>query len=218
MAQQPAESQVSYFPPGLDNYQKLARRVTDATSPVILAIPTFIILAIFDQNRLGPTYNPGLSLGLALLFGVILPIVMVLALVSLQKIGSLHIPVRQERYLPYLLAILIYGVGTLVLDLSVGICMITALMGCYTINAVIIMIINFWWKISAHLTGVGGPLAALTLVIGWWVVPLFSLFVIVGWARLYLKAHTLGQVIAGGFFGYGFTLLELLILFRVAWQ
>ena len=79
------------------------------------------------------------------------------------------------------------------------------------IAALTSVLINFKWKISAHGTGMGGLLA---LIFSIWMhgynffdfMPFASIALlatgIVGSARLILRRHTLGQVIAGTLNGF----------------
>lgn len=78
-----------------------------------------------------------------------------------------------------------------------------------TIALVLVTLINYRWKISAHLTGLGGllggilaytynyaqPLPIITITI------LLVVALLLMYARLYLNAHTPGQVVAGFLLG-----------------
>jgi membrane-associated phospholipid phosphatase len=212
MSGEPRAGINSLSAPASDPLRKLARAISNFTAPPFLAIPTYIIVGLHDQEFKG--LNFWLGEFLAITFGVTLPVVTVGIMFSLNKLTDMHIPIREQRNLPYLLSILSYAIGTLLLWLLVGSGLLLGVMLCYTVNVAIVAIINLGWKISAHATGVGGPLAALTVLFGWAMLPLFLLMPIIGWARVYLKAHTLGQVVAGSIFGYGFTLLQLLLIFK----
>jgi membrane-associated phospholipid phosphatase len=63
-------------------------------------------------------------------------------------------------------------------------------------------IINIWWLISIHVTGVVASWIIVGLVFGWTASLIVVPFVIsVAWVRLYLKRHTPLQVIAGAALG-----------------
>ena len=67
--------------------------------------------------------------------------------------------------------------------------------------AAIVWLVNFFWKISIHATGVGGAVGILFLSAapGW---PLaLGLPILVGWARLARRAHNTSQVISGTLLG-----------------
>jgi len=78
----------------------------------------------------------------------------------------------------------------------------------------LVALINHWWKISAHLTGMGGLIGGIltyqlstfnfqlsTLIIA------LAITLLVMYARLYLNAHTSWQVIAGFALGMCCTML-----------
>ena len=57
--------------------------------------------------------------------------------------------------------------------------------------------ITRYWKISTHALGITAPLVALIAIFGSRPLPFLVLIPIVCWARVYLRAHTPAQVIAG---------------------
>ena len=193
-------------------WEKPARLVTHLTAPPVLAIPGYFLLGNIAQARHPLPGGLNLILAVALLFGVAAPIILVAILRLFNLIGDIHIGRQSQRTLPFILCILSFSLGTLVMWQSFGWHLLTALLGCYAINTLSVMLINFKWKISVHATGIGGPVAAFCLAVGWTVLPLMlGLLALVCWARVYLRAHSLGQVLAGSLLGFGLTL----ILFRL---
>ncbi|HEX2913855.1 MAG TPA: phosphatase PAP2 family protein [Chloroflexia bacterium] len=192
--------------------RKLARIVTNVTAPPLLAIPSFIGLGLYDQAHRPGNYNLGLSLGLALFFGSILPILSVVMLLLTGLVSDVHIGTRRQRTLPYSLTLASFACGAVFLWLETGLCLLTALLICYAVNSLIMMLINLNWKISVHASGLGGQIAVFTLVVGWAALPLYALAVLVSWARIYLRAHTPGQVAAGSALGFSLTLAQLILL------
>ena len=83
-----------------------------------------------------------------------------------------------------------------------------------------VTIINHWWKISAHLTALGGLLGGIcsislyynvlpsSLIIGILIVSLLLMY-----ARLYLNAHTPLQVVCGYILGIVCTFTPNLIIY-----
>lgn len=194
---------------------RAAQAISNLTAPPLLAVPLYIVLGVYDKSR--RQLSDSLVVGIdstAVFFGVVFPLAFVLLLRSRSKISDIHIPIRQQRTLPYCITILSYLAGFAAIYWLAGAGALAATMFCYGINTSVMLFINFFWKISAHATGVGGPLAALTLLYGWVVLPLYLLLPMVGWARVHLKAHTLGQVVAGSILGFGLTAAQLLFIFR----
>lgn len=197
------------------NWHRTADLISNLTAPPILAVPTFVILGVHDQLRNNiSSANLLLSLCIAVVLGVLFPIGFVLVLRSRGLVSDLHISIRQQRTIPYLAGILAYLVAFALIYSLIGVGILSAVMLCYAVNTLIVLCINFGWKVSAHATGLGGPLAALTLVFGWSVWPLYILVPVVNWARVFLKAHTLAQVIVGSGLGFGLTFLQLGLIFR----
>ncbi|NWJ48303.1 MAG: hypothetical protein HXX08_20805 [Chloroflexi bacterium] len=197
---------------------RVARNITNLAAPPILAIPTYLILGLYDTESHIPSERYWLGQFLAITFGVTIPIVLVLLLRIGNKVNSIHIPIRSQRTIPFILTITSYLVGVVLLLVFYGNGYVTALAICYTANLLIVLLINFFWKISVHMTGVGSPLAILTITSGGVIAPFFLLFPMVGWARVYLKAHTLPQVIGGSVFGYFFSLFQLIYIFKpIGW-
>ena len=75
--------------------------------------------------------------------------------------------------------------------------LLIATMAGYTLSTIIVQYITRYWKISTHALGITAPLVALCLLYGVQPVPFLPLIPAVCWARVYLKAHTVAQVIAG---------------------
>jgi membrane-associated phospholipid phosphatase len=195
--------------------QRAAKLISDITSPPFLALPIYVILAFYDQSQHNLSWlQVLLALVITVAGGVLLPIGFVMLLRSRKLVTSMHIPLRQQRTLPYTVTILIYLLTSGLDYWVIGGGTLTAIMCAYTINGLLALFINFKWKISAHAIGVGGPLAILTVLYGWTIALLYVVFLVVGWARLELKAHTLAQVIGGSIFGLGSTLIQLLCIFR----
>ena len=145
----------------------------------------------------------------AVLFGAVIPFIYLLALLRKKKVTGIDVPVRLQRTEPYLVCVSIYLVGFLILYLLRASLPVSALMFCYAANTFVVSLINMQWKISAHAMGASGPLTLLAMTFGWKVLPLFSLVPLVAWARVELKVHTRGQVVAGALLGVIMTAAQL---------
>ncbi len=60
-------------------------------------------------------------------------------------------------------------------------------------------------------SGITAPLVALTYLYGWDPLPFLILIPLVGWSRVYLKAHTIAQVCAGTLLGA----VSVVLFFRI---
>ncbi|MDE5786844.1 MAG: hypothetical protein K2H98_09955, partial [Duncaniella sp.] len=77
--------------------------------------------------------------------------------------------------------------------------------------AVVSLVVNFWWKISAHAAGVAGVVALIVRIavdnlgvvdLFWWMTGSILVTGAVMTARVYMQRHTLWQVVAGAFNGF----------------
>ena len=191
---------------------RVAETISNITAPPFLAVPTIILLGV-HADRMAESHNSVPSVLVALSFGVLLPIMIVLACIAIGIVDSVHIPRREQRIIPFSFSLLGYIVGYALLRAMEGPRILAAIMLAYAVNNAVVMLITFWWKISIHATGVGGPLAALTYTFGVFALPLFLLIPLVSWARVYLRAHSPAQVTAGACVGIGLTTLQFALFF-----
>ncbi len=191
-------------------WTKTARCITNLTAPPFLTIPAFVAFGQRSPEQRGAGLGTSLGMLLALFFGLVLPVLIMIILKLCRLITDFHVTDRKQRTIPYLCASGSYLLGAGVLWQISETGNLAAVLVCYATTTLAVMVITFRWKISAHGTGVGGLLAAFSLLAGWGAAPLFLLLPLVGWARLYLKAHSLGQVIAGSLLGYSAVMFQLI--------
>lgn len=133
----------------------------------------------------------------------------VIAIYMLYKLGAVKEPGlnnREDRTLPYLIAIACY-VGTAIYTRFVNAPMwLSMFLIGGAVSLVVLTIVNRWWKISGHATGMGGITAVVFFLMfsGNSVINLQPEFIaaiilsgMVCTSRLILQRHTLGQVAAG---------------------
>lgn len=172
-----------------------------------LLVPVYALL----QMNFMPFFYPGAeTLRHVLIFGsmfvlVVPPIIWYYVLYKLKIVESLKATTRKERIWPYLFTILSYILVSIIsylLSVDYG---FAQLWQGATVSLIIVFLVNFFWKISAHATGMGawtGMLFFLSIFNGFSL--LFQIIIVllssglIGWSRLKLEAHTPSQV----FFGY----------------
>ena len=122
----------------------------------------------------------------------------------------MHMQEKEQRTMPYVFSIVGYSFWTVFLAQTLHFPMTIAVMGIGSVLAlVVVMLINFKWKISAHLCGMGslfGFVSGLSYVmaknpIGLLVLTL-CLAALVALSRIELKAHTPLQTLAGFIVGF----------------
>lgn len=150
---------------------------------------------------------------LIVIFGVtcVLPMAVIGILHNLKLIKDRNLDNRKERPLPYIATITCYIAATLYLIHVHAPAWFTAFMGGSILTCTISLIINFWWKISAHCAGFGGLVALLFFLhneglesfnLFWVICLVIILSGIVGSSRIYEGKHNFWQVLIGFLNGY----------------
>ena len=127
------------------------------------------------------------------------PILFVLFMLKTGRIAELHMSNTRERFLPYLVAVgfaaIAYGVITWFNGPELLRCL--ALFNMIELSA--LGVINLFWLISMHSTGIMATFMLIGLVFDWptSLTIVFPFVIAVSWVRLYLKRHTPSQIIAG---------------------
>lgn len=173
---------------------KLARFVSTLFVPPSFTIIIFTIFAFTLESEPSKQIVTILN---ALVFGFIAPIVLFLILRKKGKLADQDASIKEERTIPFLIAIIFYLIGLWIMikyDLNI---ISIAFWFCYISNTVITIFINRFWKISAHAMGAAGPFAAVVFAFGWIGMILLPIVILVGWARVELKCHSISQVAAG---------------------
>ena len=170
-----------------------------------LLLPTIGLYIIFHLDGSGlwsPSQEAQLYLfGFTFIATFLLPVMNVIFLLKMKIISSLEVETRQERKIPYLAAAIFYFTESYFLmnaDIPV---LVKALMFGATLLVVSVLLINLFWKISAHMVGIGG-LCGMILFFSWRlqvnVLPLlmilFFISGLIGYARIKLSSHTPAQV------------------------
>lgn len=175
-------------------WRDLARILSTIFNPFLTALALFVILAHVSASS---TLDFWALLFLSTVFTSIGPMVYVFWLYSTDRISDLDMSVRHERELVFSSFVIFYLAGAAALWLAhAPRLMIAAMLG-YFASTVIVGYITRYWKISTHALGITAPLVALSLLYGRQPLPFLILVPMVCWARVYLRAHTLAQVLAG---------------------
>jgi membrane-associated phospholipid phosphatase len=192
---------------------KAARIISTLFVPPSFTILIFTYFAFHLENNL---YQKLVTIITAFVFGFALQIILFVFLRKMGKIIDIDASVKEERTVPFLISIIFYIIGLVILVQNHVNLISTAFWFCYITNTFIVVIINRKWKISAHAAGAAGPLAAIFSVLGTNGLWFMFLFFVIGWARIKLKCHNFLQVIAGGILGFVSTYIQIHLI--VLWQ
>lgn len=180
---------------------------------VPLMMPVYGIILIFTLSFL--TYAPfSTKLVFTLIvFGAnfIIPMLLVLLLKKLRLISDIGLNGRKERLIPYIITIVCLGGTSFFLYVKMAPLWVAMFYAGGALAALINLIVNFRWKISAHAAGIAGLVAMLIQIMKegpaipamtWWIVGSIIIAGMVGSARIWLGRHTLMQVLAGTVVGF----------------
>ena len=128
----------------------------------------------------------------------LLPILFVLWFLKTGRIKELHMSDTSERHLPYLIAVICGFIMYSLVVLFDGPQLLKCLAVFNIVTLAALGVINARWLISFHATAIAAAWMITGLVFGWAASLLVLPFVIgVVVVRLFLKRHTLAQVVAG---------------------
>jgi membrane-associated phospholipid phosphatase len=186
----------------------LARIFSTVCNPFVTSLALFVILAAVKSRT---TTDFWLLLFNSAIFTSIGPMLYVFWLYATGRISDLDMSIRAERERVFVVFVIFFALGTIDLWLIGAPAIITASMAGYAVSSLIVQWITRYWKISTHALGITAPLIALCVIYGTRPLPFLVLIPIVCWARVYLRAHTVLQVIAG----VGLATVSTLVVFRL---
>ena len=182
--------------------------------PLLLPTLVFSLIFFYLPEMVMPLLPPmfGAVLSIIGISTLLIPCAVVYTLYKMNVVATADITDRKDRFIPQALSTLVYAGTTYLLyqRLSLVPCLYI-IMCSVTICMLTVTVVNFYWKISAHATGMGG-FCALAFYIafhypyfpGLFIVAFTSLLVaaLVMSSRMYLQVHTLGQVTMGFLVGF----------------
>lgn len=180
-----------------------------------LVIPTLVFALVLFGVPEASSIHESLKLNLFYLIVMSTLAIPMLTIIGLRISGSLqslHMATLKERAIPFTVTTLYYILTVYFLGRNTQLDPILwEVLGLITIAITVLTVVTFFWKMSAHMTGMGGLLAAV-LVLGLKfptfqvLYPLLSVLMLTGivaTARLYLHAHKPLEVYVGLIFGFG---------------
>jgi len=191
---------------------KLARFISILFVPPSFTIIVFTIFAFVLETETAKRF---VTILVAFTFGFTAQIILFLYFRKKGRIVDLDASVKEERTTPFLISVGFYVIGLIFLIIFKVNIISIAFWFCYISNTFVTILINKYWKISAHAMGSSGPLAAITYVFGPLALVLSILIFLVGWSRIQLKVHNFFQVLAGILFAFASTYLQILFVVKL---
>jgi membrane-associated phospholipid phosphatase len=172
--------------------------------------------ALFISNLLCPPAVAGIGMLLAaathpapqrwgcaaayIVLAICVPLLVLFGMLYRGSVSDLDVTQRHERLLPFITALggaaaacgYLYYIEAPQLLLRFAIA--------HTAVMTLVFLITLYWKISVHSAGIAGVATFFSSVIGFPLIA-FAPVLLVGWSRVHLGRHTVGQVCAGGILG-----------------
>jgi membrane-associated phospholipid phosphatase len=132
---------------------------------------------------------------------VALPIAFLLWLLARGLVSDLDVQRREERVWPMLAALGGAAASLTILHLAATPRLLFGISLATFFQLLLILAITLHWKISVHTTAVASFAVLMHTLAGAAALPIVGLILLVAWARMRLKRHTLAQTIAGALLG-----------------
>ncbi|HEX2933725.1 MAG TPA: hypothetical protein VHO72_00080 [Bacteroidales bacterium] len=188
--------------------------------PLIMpTLGTYIILNSDVSVPLLDESSKNVVLTVVILCTFCLPLLFILLLNYKKLIQLNFLSEREDRIFPYIITGLLFYINFYLLR-RMGVPFIIQLFSLTSVIAVIItLLVNMFWKISAHMTGIGGITAMVMILAQFFFVDVAVYMIsaivisgIIGFSRLSLNEHTPAQVYTGFLGGLVITYLSFLFL------
>jgi len=176
--------------------ERAARLISDLLCPAVVAIPG-LLLGVW-YSGVAATY------GYALLYFAVaipLPVGYLVWLLKTGRVSDFHLRDRRQRFGTFAVTS-VAGLGGISLLAYLGApSPFLAFLIVALAETLLLFVITLAWQISIHSATVAALATFAFLVLGGAAIVLTPLVPVVMWARVYLRRHTLSQVIAGGALG-----------------
>jgi membrane-associated phospholipid phosphatase len=192
-------------------FTKIARLTSWIFVPLLM--PVYAIIILFTLSTLNSVlpFNKWAVGGVVVGLNVLIPILSVGILRYFGVVSDIGLNRRHERLIPYIITILGIAATALYLAMRGAPHWAWMLYVAAAVTGAVNLVVNFWWKISAHAAGAAGALAIFVVLekIGHATEPMVPWIIVgalitgfLGCCRVYLFRHTPLQVMAGYLVGF----------------
>lgn len=173
--------------------QRVARISTEVAQPPLVLSLLLVLAAVRDGGGVAALI-PGLVAAVTICLA---PLLVVVILARRGKLTDHHVGDKKQRrpVMLWTLASALVGCGILTLiNTPVTVwALIAGILG----GILALIIVSPFWKVSGHAMTLGGATISSAMLFGVWSIPFVIAAPLVCWSRVYLKDHTLSQVLAG---------------------
>ncbi len=178
-----------------------------------LVMPLITVLLAFNIDPYLASYFPAEAKNAVYsvigLNTFIVPTLLILYLKRLKIISSIDVEIRRERFIPFLVTLVLYITTYVLIRRSPLPDMLYSMVAAAIMAMILAFLITLAWKISIHMTGIGGVVGAMCALFElhmFFPVGILSGLILlgglIGTARMVLKVHTIEQVICGSILGF----------------
>ena len=183
---------------------QISKIISGVFTPFIIPFAAFLFLFLFSYLRIMPLQYKLIVLGIVYCFTVLLPVLVIYVYGRINGVSMQELSDRKKRLIPYLLAIISYVFCTIMMyRLNIPSYM-TGIVLAALIVMIVLTLMNFKWKLSAHLGSMGiavGCVVSFSALFGynpvWWLCLVILITGLVGSARIILGQHTLSETLGG---------------------
>lgn len=181
-----------------------SRIISGVFNPFIIPFGGFVALFLFSYLRIMPLQYKLIILAVVYCFTIFMPVVTIFLFQKINGWKIRELAYREKRFVPYLLTIMAYVFCLLMMYRLNLPRYMSGIIFATLMAMVLCTLINLKWKISEHMTGMGGVvggLIAFSFLFNynpvWWLCFFILVAGALGTSRIILKQHTLGQVLSG---------------------
>ena len=190
---------------------KIFLAVSTVFSPLLVTTYGVILAMSLTFLAVLPATTRLLTVGMLFFMTAVIPAVSIMVMTRLGMVSDHSLSERSERTPAYLISAVCYIAAAIYLMKVHSPDWLWLFVAGGLLSLVINVVITRWWKISAHMTAMGGLVALLFRFqlsyiaiydMQWWIIGAIVLTGIVGSARIYRERHDLWQVLAGTACGF----------------
>jgi len=173
---------------------KVAKTISYIFDGSFISVPIFLIVCLMVVDNKIEAINWAF---LCLLFGTVVPYLYIYFLYKKKKINDMHMPEKENRIKPMVVACISYIICFIILYVLEGPKILKSIFAVIIVSTVILTIITYFWKICLHASGITFMVITFYILFGKWILLMIPLIPLIGWARVRIKKHTVSQVILG---------------------
>lgn len=167
----------------------------------------FFYIAFSVETNLKDSYSVAIF---SALYGFVIPIIYFVYLRKHKKIIDNDASEKEQRTGPYAVGVFLSFLAMVSIYFVGGSMTSILIWSIYLTTTLFMIVINKFWKISAHAIGISIPVGAYLFLNDYTNMGIILLIFLISWARLKLKVHTFAQVLAGGILGFFYTTFVLI--------